>query len=91
MTHSPQASRIHASSPRSLTNLALTNWALTKWGAGLTLGLILAGCGAGPGSSSTTAAHSPGDLVAKPDGGFFYADANNMGNWYMCGVHVTTP
>ena len=69
MTHSLQTARTH-------TSYALP---LTQWGVGLAA-LVLAGCGSGPGSSSTTAAHSPGTLVAKPDGGFFYADANNMGN-----------
>jgi hypothetical protein len=78
MIHSPQTTRVHASSPRSLP----------KKGVGLAFALIiLAGCGAGPSASSTTAAHSPGDLVAKPGGGFFYADVNNMGNGSQ--VHIS--
>jgi hypothetical protein len=36
-------------------------------------------------------------ITASADGDYYLKlsstmmDANNMGNWYMCGVHVTTP
>ncbi len=66
----------------SSTSRTTTTSPRATWGVqvGLIATMFLTACGSGPAGSTTAASHSPGELVLKPGGGFFYADANNMGN-----------